>query len=246
MEENLDRVWKQFGKNTNAGKLLYDLYGVKFKPEQHIAYPDLKKNKSNNPNGNGPIISNIDPKDRAKSSARERMQRIEYPDLQRKYISKYSKVDFIPKRKNEKLILQEIENDKLQMFKDNKAKRNFTNSRKYEIEKLQDNFEFQERKVMPKGARLPGIKTERQIEVVKVEEELEDHQPINIKNYRKAGLSKNEELQFLYNSIMKEIDERYVHMEEMKKMGKSIDERIMGEIRERLDELKQLKKMMKD
>jgi hypothetical protein len=29
-------------------------------------------------------------------------------------------------------------------------------------------------------------------------------------------------------------------------MGKSIDERIMGEIRERLDELKQLKNMMKD
>jgi hypothetical protein len=245
MEENLDRVWKQFGKNTNAGKLLYDLYGVKFKPEQHISYPDLKKNKSiKNYNGNGPIISNIDPNKRAKSSVRERMQRIEYPELQRKYTSKYSKIDFIPKRKNEKIILQEIEADKIQIMNNNKMKRNFTNSRKYEIEKLQDNFEFQERKIMPKGARLPGIKTDRQIEVVKIEEEQEE--PINIKNYRKAGFSKNEELQFLYNSIMKEIDERYSHMEDMKKMGKSIDERIMGEIRERLDELKQLKNMMKD
>lgn len=240
MEENLDRVWKQFGKNTNAGKLLYDLYGVKYKPEQHIMYPDLNKNKSLK---KIPKMINEDAKKRAQSSAKARIQRIEYPDLQKKYTSKYSKIDLIPKRKNEKIILQEMEADKNQILRNNKMKKNFATSRKYEIEKLQENFEFQERKIMPKGARLPGIKGERRIEVENVEEEEEQ---INIKNYRKAGLNKNEELQFLYNSIMKEIDERYSHMEEMKKMGKSIDERIMGEIKERLDELKQLKKMMNE
>lgn len=241
MEENLDRVWKHFGKNTNAGKLLYDLYGIKYKPEQHINYPELKKNHT--------IKQKVDEKEeqnkRAKSSAQNRIQMIEYPDLRKKYVSKYSKVDFIPKRKNEYLIKQEIEAEKMQMIKNSQIKRNFPSNRKMEIEKLQDNFQFQERVIMPKGARLPGIKTESNQDIVNdfnTDNHIESQ--INIKNYKKLKLDKREELNFLYNQIMKEIDERYVHMDEMKKIGKNVDERIMGEIKERLDELKSLKNMM--
>lgn len=246
MEENLDRVWKHFGKNTNAGKLLYDLYGIRYKPEQHISYPDLKKNKIIKPL----LDQKQEEKKRARSSAQNRIQLIEYPDLTKKYVSKYSKVDFIPKRKNEFIIKQEIEAEKIQMIKNSQIKRNFPTNRKYEIEKLQDNFQFQERKIMPKGARLPGIKTENSnLNQNQYDEFFNDNQTenqINIKNYKKLNLDKREELNFLYNQIMKEIDERYAHMDEMKKIGKNVDERVMGEIKERLDELKSLKKMMSD
>ena len=37
-ELDMQRVWKEFGKNTEAGKLLYNIYGVKYKPEDHIKY----------------------------------------------------------------------------------------------------------------------------------------------------------------------------------------------------------------
>ena len=51
-------------------------------------------------------------------------------------------------------------------------------------------------------------------------------------------LSKKEELQHLYAQIIQEIDERYIYMDEMKKLGNNKDQIIMGEIKERLDELK--------
>ena len=38
---DMQRVWKEFGKHTEAGKLLYNIYGVKYNPEQHINYPKL-------------------------------------------------------------------------------------------------------------------------------------------------------------------------------------------------------------
>ena len=38
---DMERVWKEFGKNTEAGKLLYNIYGVNYKPENHINYPKL-------------------------------------------------------------------------------------------------------------------------------------------------------------------------------------------------------------
>lgn len=247
MEENLERVWKHFGKNTNAGKLLYDLYGIRYKPEQHINYPELKKFNSKN-NFKKQQEDKETKEKRAKSSAIQRIQNIDYPDLRKKYVSKYSKVDFIPKRKNEQVIRQEIEKEKIQILKNSQMKKNFSTNRKLEIEKLQDNFQYQERMVMPKGARLPGIKSEQANSVIpQSSDDLYNinENDINLKNYRKI-LDKKEELNFLYNSIIKEIDERYAHMEEMKKIGKNVDERIMNEIRERLDELKKLKKIMNE
>ena len=38
---DMERVWKEFGKNTEAGKLLYNIYRVKYRPENHINYPKL-------------------------------------------------------------------------------------------------------------------------------------------------------------------------------------------------------------
>ena len=45
---------------------------------------------------------------------------------------------------------------------------------------------------------------------------------------------------------MKEIDERYIHIEALKKLGKGKDSEtaILAEIKDRLDELRKIEKMM--
>ena len=112
-------------------------------------------------------------------------------------------------------------------------------SRKEQIEKLQDRFEFQERLVMPKGARLPGIKQA-------VAKENEEENKIDDKIIQKMLLKcdRRTELGLLYDQIIKEIDERYVYMKEMKALGKNKDTIIMAEIKDRIEELKKVQKMI--
>jgi hypothetical protein len=252
-DESLGRVWKEFGKQTEAGKLLYDLYGVRYRPEKFVNYPKLKiKSKEEK-------LFELEQKEkynkeRAKSGAKLKnaSQKIQYPDLnefKNKNRFKYHKVDLIPHRRKENVIKQELEEIKSAMI--NKVNTNRPNpmaNRKIQIESLQDKFLFQERTVMPKGARLPGLK-------MKNKEDGDDKNKISYMNNtneteemtsnKKIKFSnKKEELMYLHTQIMKEIDERYVFMEEMKKLGKNLDLIIMGEIKDRLDELKKIKKML--
>ena len=214
---SLDRVWKEFGKQTQAGKLLYDLYGVRYRPEKFVNYPKL----------------NMKPKEKktrppSTSKLKTAVKKIEYPEVTTyKPSYKFNKVDFIPKRRKENVIRMELDSIKESIVKVNSQSKVILN-RKSQIESLQDKFMFQERTVMPKGARLPGVK------IHSLNEEVE----------RPTRLSKREELQYLYTQIIKEIDERYAYMEEIKKLGQNKDQIIMGEIKERLDELNKIKKML--
>lgn len=232
---DLDRVWKEFGKQTQAGKLLYDLYGVRFRPDKFVNYPKLKMKEKE------------EKVERAKSSSnlKQAVQKVSYPEPEIKK-SKYTfhKVDFIPKRKKEEVIKKEIEGIKSNMVRELNTNRavykNPQANRKLQIERLQDKFQFQERTVMPKGARLPGIKvvdTENEVENIN-NDDLPKAKPVFGRHNRR------EELDYLYDQVMKEIDERYVYMESIKKLGKNMDSIIMGEIKERLDELKKIQKMI--
>ena len=114
-------------------------------------------------------------------------------------------------------------------------------SREKQIEKLQNKFEYQERTVMPKGAILPGLiitddNRKEQIKTIHNKNEFDNV----IKNDKRA------ELERLYNNIIKEIDERYKHMNEMKKLGKNVDNVIMAEIKERIQDMKNLEKMIEE
>ena len=240
VDGSLDRVWRQFGKQTEAGKLLYDLYGVRFRPENFVNYPKLRTKPKEEIN-----IQEKTKMSRPKSSSnlKKAAEKINYPEVNMKREYKFNKVDFIPKRRKENVIKSELEQIKNNMIKEaNKANPNtHLMNRKAQIETLQDKFMFQERTVMPKGARLPGVNQLNKInnKESKFEPEESEHREIKFK-----PSNKKEELQYLYSQIMKEIDERYVYMEEMKKLGKNMDLIIMGEIRERLDELKKLKKLI--
>ena len=241
---DMERVWKEFGKNTEAGKLLYNIYGVKYRPENHINYPKLIMKT--------PEMREKErlEKERIKQERANRLikatQKIDYNQGLRHYqplrYNPYGQVDYMPHRKNQKQIQREIDLMKYQM----NSKKAYANSQPFEsreakIEKLQNKFEYQERTVMPKGARLPGLiitddDRKEQIKAIHKKSEF-DHV---IKNDKRA------ELERLYNNIIKEIDERYQHMNEMKKLGKNVDDVIMGEIKERIQDMKNLEKMIEE
>jgi hypothetical protein len=239
--DSLDRVWKEFGKQTEAGKLLYDLYGVRFRPERFVKYPKIKV-KTNEEKLREKEIAMVNNTRAKSSSMRNAVKKIDYPELNtNKYTYKYNKVDFIPKRKKENVIKQELEQIKDNMTRDATTVR-VNKNRKAQIENLQDKFMFQERTVMPKGARLPGLKFSNNNNTEKESHSnyyTEQSEPIKIRFD-----NKREELQYLYTQITKEIDERYVHMEEMKQLGRNKDNQIMTEIRDRIDELKKIKRMI--
>jgi hypothetical protein len=245
-DSSMGRVWKEFGKQTEAGKLLYQLYGVRYRPDNFVNYPKLKvktkeekeyeeKLKSQRPKSTTKIVNAVN--------------KIDYPEINPNKYSRYkfAKVDLIPKRKNENNIKEELQKIKkdIQTGVSSSSKINQPNmNRKLQIEKLQDKFMFQERTVMPKGARLPGVKviesnTNSDTNTFNTLENKPTKPKFNRHNRR-------EELEYLYDQIMKEIDERYVYMEDIKKLGKDMDLIIMGEIKERIDELKKVQKMITD
>ena len=99
-KENGD-LWKKFGRGNEVGNMLYSMYSAKEKPK--INYPALKTKKKPTPaeelKMGGP-----------KGPCPQQTQ-IEYPELPRKKY-KFHAVDFIPKRRHEEEILEQIEKDK--------------------------------------------------------------------------------------------------------------------------------------
>ena len=242
-DADLQRVWKEFGKHTEAGKLLYNIYGSKYRPEQHIKYPKLKLKT--------PEMKEQErlEKERLKKEKQNKIakaaNKIDYASGLRQYqgnvYNPYGRVDYIPHRKNEQQIKQELNAMKRQMSQKVKTNSRIGPNRKEQIAKLQDKFEFQERTVMPKGARLPGIKLDEQ-------EEIDQKNHIHKDREKETG-NKNDkraELERLYNNIVNEIDERYKYMNDMKQLGKNVDSVIMGEIKERINEMKTLQKLIEE
>jgi hypothetical protein len=103
--ENLESVWKEFGKHSEAGKLLYELYGVKYQPK--INYPKLKVKTKEEKEREKIGQEEEKSKNRAKSS--NRIMTIQYPDLNKKKVTHIPKVDLIPKRKHENAIKKELD-----------------------------------------------------------------------------------------------------------------------------------------
>ena len=98
----MERVWKEFGKHTPAGKLLYDLYGIGYKPENHINYPKLQPKKPlTSTNKDEKIEKNLKPGNKTKTV----LNKINYPKLDNNIkFPEIHKVDMIRKRKNQNQI----------------------------------------------------------------------------------------------------------------------------------------------
>ena len=82
--------------------MLYGMYGVKAKPK--ISYPSIKTKKKPTPMEEQKMSKNNGPC--------PQKQIIEYPDMPNKYRRKFHAVDFIPRKRHEEEILNEIDKEK--------------------------------------------------------------------------------------------------------------------------------------
>jgi len=232
---NLERIWKHFGKNTTSGKLLYELYGVNFRPENHIKYPKIIKTikKTNE-------TKEIIPKSSRIERTKQVLSQINYPLKEENNKRQFSKVDLIPKRKNYLQIEKDIKimKDRSNVYKP----KELVKDRKKQILDLQDKFQFKEKVYLPEKARPPKI-------------DLSEEEIINqINSINKEKLSKvskvnifsgsNDEISKLHNAILIEIEERYKEIDYYDRI-KDNKKRIvlMNEIKERVAELKKLEEL---
>ena len=246
MENNdadLERVWKEFGKHTEAGKLLYNIYGSRYRPEKHIHYPKLilKTPEMKEQERREKERQKLEKQNKIAKAANKIDYSAGLRQYQRDTYNPYGRVDYIPHRRNENQIKYELEMMKRQMNQKVKTNSRIGPNRKEQIMKLQDKFEFQERTVMPKGARMPGIKMDEQQEI---DQKNKIHNEMQAQAFNKND--KRAELERLYNGIVNEIDERYKYMSEMKQLGKNEKSVIKNEIKERINEMKTVQKLIED
>lgn len=242
-DADLQRVWKEFGKHTEAGKMLYNIYGSRYRPEQHIKYPKLLL-KTPEMREQERIEKERQRREKENKITKAAKQ-IDYSSglrqYQREVYNPYGRVDYIPHRRSENKIKYELFMMKKQMGERVKTNAKIGPSRKEKIMQLQDRFEFQERTVMPKGARMPGLRMDEEKEK---EAKRRIHNEIEKESYERGD--KRGELERLYNNIVGEIDERYKYMNDMKRLGKNVDNVIMGEIKERINDMKTLQKLIEE
>lgn len=120
------KLWKQFGRENDVGKMLFSLYSAPEKPK--INYPPLKTK----------------PRQETLQEEKKCPQKtmIEYPEPAKKAYRKFHPVDFIPKRKAAEEILEQIEQDKNRPLQA-PIKRGV--NRKKMITELQERFQFKDK-----------------------------------------------------------------------------------------------------
>jgi hypothetical protein len=237
----MERIWKEFGKNTQAGKILYELYGIGFKPEEHINYPKIIPKQKDKEKEHKEAVKSTTHREKKI----ENISKINYPELNKKSnFPSIAKVDLIKKRRNQVEIQKEL--DKIKTDIKPPLENNLKN-RKLEIEKLQDRYQYEEKTYLPKKARPPKIVL-NEVDNKNINEQIKKLNQINSFKLNSTIDNKQEdELSRLYDSILSEIDERYKHMEEMKKLGENTNTTvIMSEIKSRIQELRTLEKLRKE
>jgi hypothetical protein len=246
--ENTD-LWKIYGRESEAGKMLFKLFG-KGPSSIKIDYPKPKTQTKPLPfeDSKNKLIKPC-----------PQMTVIEYPTLKdnSRKPRKVHAVDLIPKRKNEVEIKKEIDD----FYSKPLIPANKGVNRKNMIDDLQNKFKKQ-RGALPKGAELPVLQPADEEEEEIADEELQRRamQKIN-KNlvkftYEKPkekdnnqGLTKDEEeneLEVLYEDIEREIEERQNYLEEISHLDEpKLKEKVKKEIVERVAELQKIIQMLR-
>jgi len=243
-------LWKIYGRESEAGKMLFKLFG-KGPSSIKIDYPKPKTEKK-------PL-----PWEQTKKSDLVPASKtvIEYPELKSnaRPLPKVHAVDLIPKRKNENEIRREIEN----FYSKPDVPLNKGVNRKQLVEDLQAKFKKQ-RGALPKGAELPLYQPDPQEVLEEIsEEELKQRAlkkiPKKLVAYtyekpkkeedEKKGMTKSEqqeELEQLYEDVVAEIEERQQYLEEINHLDEpKIKERVKKEIVDRVAELQKIIQMLR-
>jgi hypothetical protein len=241
-------LWKIYGRESEAGKLLFKLFG-KGPQSIKISYPKPKTETKPLPFEVSKVKSDVVPPQKTV---------IEYPEVKvpGKKMPKVHAVDLIPKRKNEVEIRKEID----EFYSKVDVPANKGVDRKKMVGDLQAKFKKQ-RGALPKGAELPLPQNEVLEELTEEEIQQRALQKIPKKmvaytyerpkdeQENKKGCTKeeaDEELDQLYQDIEREIEERSDYLEKISHLDEpKLKERIKAEIVERVAELQKIIKLMR-
>ena len=244
LEEKARKIWKIFGRNTHAGRILHQVYQLPRAVK--IDYPKPKpKPKSTEETTK---IKKLCPQ----------MMKISYPPAKVVEEKKIHKVDLIPKRKNYDDIRKEIDEFyRVPVIPENKGV-----NRGLMIEKLQKKFK-DSRGALPKKAELPQL-NQNDEELPENEQEIKTQalKKINKKKYLNFMSKENKwdegekivekvdekkELVHMYDKIVEEMEERQSFLESIQELDEpTLKEKIKKEIVERVSELQKITEMLRD
>lgn len=237
------KIWKIFGRDTHAGRVLHQVYRLPHAPR--IDYPKIKTNPNPKPLTGANVVKKNCPQ----------KTKIEYPSPTKKEETKIAKVDLIPRRKNEKVIREEIE----RMKENVERPVNKGVDREKLISELQVKFK-NGRGALPKKAQLPlsepmepGINDEDEIKQ-KARKKLngklnflKEKKEEKIQNKTYEGNVLKSELQQMFDSIVEEMEERQNFLETLQELEEpDLKERIKKEIVERVSELQKINGMLRE
>lgn len=210
MDYRLDRLWKETSNESEASKLLFELYRFRNKPQ--IYYPPVKTKKK-------PL-----PFEENRAKTKEKPI-VDYPDLSKPQGPKFHPIDFVPKKKPQKAISHEIK----ESYKNPQTFSKKGGNREALKAELQEKFQFSNG-ILPKTFNVPVPKDYKiKPEVVKKEAEV------------------SSDPSELFDLIIKEIEDRQQHLEDLQAYGQLTadkEHRIKGEIAARVSELQRLKELM--
>ncbi|CAK79455.1 unnamed protein product (macronuclear) [Paramecium tetraurelia] len=240
LKEERKKLYKIFGKETSLGKELFGLYNAHEKTK--INYPKPKQKTQ----------EQLDSEKIKTQKTCPQKTIIEYPKEEPKQRQQYYPIDFVQKRKPEAEIRKEIE----KYYEGRKFFRPAVQGqdRKKLIEQLQRVFKYK-RGALPKGAELPEINIKNDDAFLKDSETTSNAiKKMHKKDLYFTGLKSDNqsdattlqgdpqiELEVLFSSIMKEIEERQEFLQEIEHLNEpKLKQRIKDEIIERVAELQKV------
>lgn len=245
LEEKARKIWKIFGRNTHAGRILHQVYQL---PRAiKIDYPKPKQKK---PEEMESTVKTVKPC--------PQKTKISYPPAKTVEEKKVHKVDLIPKRKNYEEIRKEID----EFYSVPVIPPNKDVDRGKEIDKLQKKFK-NSRGILPKKAELPKISAEDEDFDEEQEKEIKERalKKINKKKLpflakenkweldekKEEKIDEKKELMELYDKILEEMEERQAFLENITNLDEpDLKEKIKKEIIERVAELQKITEMLRD
>lgn len=208
MDYRLDRMWKDTNGESEASKILFELYRFKNKPK--IYYPPVKTKKK-------PL-----PFEESRSKPKEKPI-IDYPDLNKPQAPRFHPIDFVPKKKPKQVITNEIQHS----YKHPETFSKKGGNREALKAELQEKFQFSNG-ILPKTVNTGVIKDPVTREKPKPAESIPDNPDQ------------------LFDLIIKEIEDRQQHLEDLRSFGQLTadkEHRLKGEIAVRVSELQKLKEL---
>ena len=253
-EARLGELWKVFGMNTAAGKSLYKMFGNKYKKK--ISYPKPKTKKWSAKEAQKKTLKSTKYGKDCKQNTK-----IYYPpvttkaDLQRKKMMKnYNKLDFMPKRRGKRAIMEEMEERRKDVY----VPKNTGKDRAKMIDDLQDKFKYandpvnkfkinkEEDQKIKKALKAQVRKEAAKNHFYTFEKETGEDKKNYMKKEEGMTNTKLMELNGLFDAVCEEIEERQNYLKEIDHLEmEDTKSRVKQEIVERVAELQKINKLIK-